>query len=202
MTAERADADGREDGREDGRDDGRDDAAAAAAQMGRPLRGQSRVASRCALDLPVVLEVNPDVDGAPFPTLYWLTCPLARARVSRLESGGAVRGFTARVAREPELAAACERTAAEYARRREALLPAESPVRERLRGGVGGVEGDGVKCLHAHYAHHRAGGHNPIGAEVARSVEPLDCARPCVRGDARNPSWTEPPTPSPTQGEA
>src|SRR5690606_26057582 len=53
------------------------DIAVAEAQLGRPLRGMRRVAHRCALGLPVVLEVDPVLeDGVPFPTLYWLSCPL------------------------------------------------------------------------------------------------------------------------------
>jgi hypothetical protein len=169
------------------------DAAAVAAQLGRPARGTWRVVSRCALRLPVVLEAHPVLeDGAPFPTLYWLTCPLARRRVSRLEQHGAVREWTDRLAREPALREAFERSRAHYAATRAALLPADSPDHDRLRGGVGGAE-DGVKCLHAHFAHARAGGPNPIGQAVSEAVEPLDCARPCVEGGVRSPRWREPP---------
>jgi exopolyphosphatase/guanosine-5'-triphosphate,3'-diphosphate pyrophosphatase len=37
---------------------------------------------------------------------------------------------------------------------------------------VGGTR-RGVKCLHAHYAFHLAGGDDPVGVEVARTVEPI-----------------------------
>lgn len=165
----------------------------AEVQLGRPLRGTSRVVDRCGLGLPVVLEVDPDHEGAPFPTLYYLTCPLARARISRLEAEGGVREYTARVADDPAFAAALEAARAAYVARREALLPEGSPARARLAGaGIGGARGEGVKCLHAHYAHARAGGPNPIGEEVARAIGPLDCERPCVRAGARNPAWREP----------
>jgi exopolyphosphatase / guanosine-5'-triphosphate,3'-diphosphate pyrophosphatase len=39
-------------------------------------------------------------------------------------------------------------------------------------GGVAGSRG-GVKCLHAHYANHLAGGADPVGAWVAERVEPV-----------------------------
>ena len=39
-------------------------------------------------------------------------------------------------------------------------------------GGIGGSR-LGVKCLHAHYAHHLAGGVNPVGAWVAERIEPV-----------------------------
>lgn len=173
-----------------------DPAPVAAIQMGRPLKGRSRVVKRCGLGLPVVLEVDPDHEGAPFPTLYYLTCPLARARVSHLEAEGGVRAYTARLEDDPTFAAAVEAAHAAYAARRDALLPPGSPIRARLVGcGVGGARGGGVKCLHAHYAHTCAGGANPVGAEVTAAIEPLDCDRPCVLDGARNPAWHRPPFP-------
>src|SRR5439155_21867497 len=39
-------------------------------------------------------------------------------------------------------------------------------------GGVGGTR-IGLKCLHAHYAYHLAGGEDPVGAWVAARVEPV-----------------------------
>ncbi|MBX3472352.1 MAG: DUF501 domain-containing protein [Planctomycetes bacterium] len=191
MTAERLPPD---DARADAPDhDHRDDVATVRAQLGRPARGRWQVASRCRLGLPVLLEAHPVLDdGAPFPTLYWLTCPLARRRVSRLEQQGGVRAWTERLERDPDLRAAFERAQADYAAARAARLPAGSPAHARLRGGVGGSEGGGVKCLHAHYAHARAGGDNPVGRDVAAQVEPLDCATPCVVAGQRSPGWREP----------
>lgn len=171
------------------------DRRAVEAQLGRPPRGTWRVVSRCGLDLPVVIEAHPLLeDGAPFPTLYYLTCPLARRRVSRLEQVGEVREWTARLESDAALRAGFDRAQAEYAARRAALLPEGHPARERLRGGVGGAE-HGVKCLHAHYAHARAGGDNPIGRDVARRVEPLACPSPCVVEGEKNPRWREPALP-------
>lgn len=168
------------------------DAAAVEAQLGRPARGAWRVASRCGLGLPVVIEAAPVLeDGSPFPTLYYLTCPLARRRVSRLEQRGEVREWTARLEADPALRAAFEAAQVDYAARRAALLPPGHPAGERLRGGVGGAE-RGVKCLHAHFAHARVGGPNPIGSDVAARIEPLECQAPCVAGGERNPRWREP----------
>lgn len=163
-----------------------------AAQLGRPLRGSSRVVSRCALKLPVVIQTHPALeDGRPFPTLYYLTCPLARARISRLEGAGWVRALTARLDEDPAFRAGMAAADKAYAEERASLLPPDSPQAPLLRGGVGGAVG-GLKCLHAHYAHRRAGGENPAGAWVAERIEPLDCASPCVVDGARNPAWREP----------
>jgi hypothetical protein len=155
------------------------------------MDGESRVVSRCALELPVVLEVEPELAGKPFPTLYYLVCPLARARISRLEQAGEVRELTQRVAEDEVFGAAFAATQEAYARERAEHVSPESPVAGRLRGGVGGST-VGVKCLHAHYAHGRAGRENPVADVVRDRVEPLNCAVPCVLGSQRNPRWKEP----------
>ena len=165
-----------------------------AAQIGRPSRAEISTLSRCHLDLPVVVQVPPLLeDGTPFPTLYWLTCPLAVRRISRVESGGGVKALDRRAKRVAEFGAALEAAHARYAAQRDALLP-ENP-RLQPSGGVAGAT-SGVKCLHAHYADTRAGNANPVGDLVSPWVEPLDCPVPCVidtgNNPALNPSWIEP----------
>jgi exopolyphosphatase/guanosine-5'-triphosphate,3'-diphosphate pyrophosphatase len=87
--------------------------------------------------------------------------------VARLESGGAIARFNELKASDAEFAEALERAHREYAQERAHDLP------EALDwGGVGGTR-RGVKCLHAHYANHLAGGLDPVGAEVASLVEPI-----------------------------
>lgn len=171
-----------------------DDEGIVAAQLGRPLRAATRAAHRCALGLPVVAEVPPFLDGGePFPTRYWLTCPLAHRRVARIEARGGVREAQARARDEPGFAAALAEAHARYAADRDALIDrAEGP---RPSGGVGGTA-RGVKCLHAHYADFLAGNENPVGADIHPEVGALSCALPCViRVDGatrRNPAWREP----------
>lgn len=161
-----------------------------AAQIGRPVRAPSTVVWRCHLQLPVVVEVPPFLeDGTPFPTRYWLSCPLAVRRVGRLESAGGVKRMERRAESDPEFGEALAAAHARYAAERDALVPAEAAIRPS--GGVGGAS-RGVKCLHAHYADHRAGNENPVGALVAPWVEPLDCGLPCVVDGVVNPSWREP----------
>lgn len=171
-----------------------DDQAVMAAQIGRPLRSASETVVRCHLGLPVVLRVPPILDdGTPFPTTYWLSCPLAQRRIGRLEAVGGVRAMEERADADPEFGRRLEAAHARYRAERDALgagLAGRLPT-----GGVAGAR-RGVKCLHAHYADHAAGHDNPVGAEVAVRVEPLDCASRCVtvRGDAvvLDPDWREP----------
>lgn len=164
-----------------------------ALQIGRPPRSVPQVMSTCHLGLPVAVQTPPLLeDGTPFPTRYWLTCPLAVRRVSRIESAGGVKRMDARSGSDPVFARRLQEAHLRYAARRDADLPPDA--RHRPSGGVAGSH-KGVKCLHAHYADHRAGNDNPVGEWTAARVEPLDCVAPCVvmqpEGPASNPDWTE-----------
>lgn len=157
---------------------GPDEAELAAQMIGRPLRGRSAAAVRCAWGLPAVLRVAPELDdGTPFPTLFWLSCPLARRAVGALEASGVMRDLSDRVTRDAALADAYGAAHERYIALRDQLGP-------RVPGdpSAGGMPGR-VKCLHAVYAHHLATRDNPIGAWVGEQIEPLACSAPCVRGD-------------------
>jgi len=172
-----------------------DDHDAVVGQLGRPLRSAIGVAARCHLGLPVVVTVPPLLDdGTPFPTRYWLTCPLARRRIGRLEADGGVAAAQHRIDTDPHFAAAYHRAMERYAAERDVLLDPAHPGPVPT-GGVGG-SGGGVKCLHAHYADHAAGNDNPVGAALAPEVDPFECVVPCVAVvDGRpgpNPEWSEP----------
>jgi hypothetical protein len=80
--------------------------------------------------------------------------------VSQLEADGGVRRAEAEIL-PSDVAAAHARYAAE----RDATIPADH-VGPRPSGGVAGTR-EGVKCLHAHYAYHLAGGDDPVGRWVA-----------------------------------
>lgn len=163
------------------------DATRAAKMIGRPLRGRSAAAVRCAWGLPAVLRVDPALDdGTPFPTTFWLACPLAVKHVSRLESEGVMEELTERVRSEPGLAASYRQAHKRYVALRDRLGP---PVPGDPS--VGGMP-DRVKCLHALYAHHLATGDNPVGAWVAERVEPMSCPGPCVSADHEaTAGWAE-----------
>jgi hypothetical protein len=138
-----------------------DDEATVTALLGRPPRGAFSVVVRDGAGVPVVLRNAPLLaDGTPMPTRYWLCGAEVREAVSRLEAAGGVREAEAAV--DPgELAEAHRRHAAE----RDAELP-PGHTGPRPSGGVGGTR-TGVKCLHAHYAWHLAGGDDPVGRWVA-----------------------------------
>jgi hypothetical protein len=168
-----------------------DDRQVVEVQIGRPLRADSTPVSRCHLGLPVVVRVPPILDdGTPFPTLYWLTCPLAVGRISRLEGAGGIRRLEQKAEVDPDFGNRLSEAHTSYEVERSALLaPGSSPAPS---GGVGGTR-TGIKCLHAHYAHARAGSDNPVGELVQDWIEPLDCTVPCVLDGETNPAWAPKP---------
>jgi hypothetical protein len=136
------------------------DRAAVEALLGRPVQGAFVVVVRHDDGSPVVLENAPFMDdGTPMPTRYWLVGEPERTIVSRLEAAGGVNQAEAEI--DPAvLAEAHER----YAELRDAAIPPDH-AGHRPSGGVGGTR-LGVKCLHAHYAWHLAGGDDPVGRWV------------------------------------
>jgi uncharacterized protein len=158
------------------------DVAVVTRQLGRPPRGMRAVAHRCPCGLPDVIETVPRLlDGAPFPTLFYLTCPRACAAASRLEAGGVMRAMADRLAADPDLAAAYLTAHRDYADRRD-MVAAAAGV-EPLPPGAATAGGmpDRVKCLHALVAHELAvPGINPLGREAILAMGEWWLAGPCV----------------------
>ena len=182
-------------------------------QLQRKLRGEVRVASRCPHGRVQVIATSPFLeDGTPFPTLFWLTCPLLQKAVSRMESGDLRVRLRERLESDAPFARALREAEEEYLRLRQEWaermgksVAARSAFAERE--GIGGTVPGGLKCLHAHLAHFLATGHNPVGAEVARELGRLQeeactgeclpftarrgrgggCAASVVQGDLREP---------------
>ncbi len=144
------------------------DLIAVREQLGREPTTPFAVVVRCTGGHPLVIRNVPlDAAGAPFPTTYWLTCPATGKAVARLEADGAIGRFNERFVSDPAFAAVLEAAHRAYAEDRARDLP------DALTwGGVGGTA-RGVKCLHAHYAFHLAGGEDPIGSWVGQQVEPV-----------------------------
>ncbi|MDG1267361.1 MAG: DUF501 domain-containing protein [Ilumatobacter sp.] len=134
-----------------------DDRARVAELLGRVPRGQFDVVVRDVTGDPVVVRNAPFLhDGTPMPTLYYLVGVELVKAVSRIEASGAV---------DEVEAALDEHAITEIHRRYERERDAEidpSHAGPRPSGGVGGTR-VGVKCLHAHVAHHLATGDDAIG---------------------------------------
>lgn len=159
------------------------DLDAVTSQLGRSPRSARAVAHRCPCGLPDVIETDPRLaEGAPFPTLYYLTCPRAISAVSRLEGAGAMREMTQRLSDDPELAAS-------YRRAHEAYVAARASIDDvpEIAGISAGGMPDRVKCLHVLVAHALAAGPgvNPLGDEALARLPDWWAGGPCV-GDTAN----------------
>jgi hypothetical protein len=140
------------------------DLDAVTALLGRTPEGRFEVVVRDASGGPVVIRNEPIMeDGRPMPTRYWLIGAAESRAVSTLEGGGGVRQAEAEI--DPALVADAH---ARYAAERDVHVPA-GWTGPRPSGGVGGTR-VGVKCLHAHYAWHLAGGDDPVGRWVAEHL--------------------------------
>ena len=158
-----------------------DDFTKVALLLGREPAGDFEVVVRDGSGGPAVIRNAPILcDGRPMPTRYWLVEERLRRLVGRLESEGGVRAAEAAVDAE-DLAAAHARYAAE----RDAAIP-DGHQGPRPSAGVGGTR-RGVKCLHAHYAWHLAGGDDPVGRWVAERLGPAAAASLAEGGVTRDP---------------
>jgi len=145
------------------------DLEAVRQQLGREPTTPFSVVARCTGGHPLVIRNRPlDAEGNPFPTIFWLTCPDAVKAVSRVES----EGWIARLADDPAIAASAAEAHRAYATERGEMLPGAEAW-----GGVGGTR-QGIKCLHAHYAYHLAGGDDAVGRWTAERVEPVHPSEP------------------------
>lgn len=129
----------------------------------------------------MVIESHPRLDdGSPFPTTFWLTCPLLIKRVSRLEAEGWMATVNERLG-SGALRAGLERAIARYRARRDS-----HEVIEERGAPPGGGPGK-VKCVHAHAAHELADPPNPVGALALALTGWPDCRVPCVEASETEP---------------
>ncbi|MDY0339861.1 MAG: DUF501 domain-containing protein [Coriobacteriia bacterium] len=137
-------------------------------QLGRSPRGRWRVVLRCSYGAPVVIATAPALGEAPFPTLYYLTCPHLVAGVAAVESAGGCARWRVRLADDPVLVARLRDADAAYRAARAVECGGDDSA-------VGvGIAGErdvcGVKCLHAHVAAYLAGIDDPLGESTVTGL--------------------------------
>ena len=140
-----------------------DDATVVSWQLGRPARPFRRVAARCAHGFPAVTEQAPfGVDGEPFPTTFYLTCPWLVSAVARVEADGGVQRFSEAAASDPALGRSLREADAEQRR-----------LRPELDVGIAGTRNrESLKCLHAHAAFALARPGYELGERILAEVDP------------------------------
>ncbi|WP_134322845.1 DUF501 domain-containing protein [Cumulibacter soli] len=152
-------------------------------QLRRSPRATRAVAHRCPCGMPDVVQTNPRTeDGAPFPTMYYLTCPRAASAIGTLEASGLMKEMTARLEEDAELAEKYQAAHEQYLATRDAIEPLGHEVT------AGGMP-TRVKCLHVLVAHSLAEGPgvNPLGDEALAMLPQWWAKGPCVDASAPLP---------------
>jgi len=152
-------------------------------QLGRIPRGLLGIECRCRYGYPQVVTVYPLIEGKPFPTIFWLTCPYLTKAIDHLEAEGWVKRMETRVRENQVLAARLQAAHLAYINERYRLLTEEDRVfleetgmsAALLEKGIGGTaDFNRVKCLHLHVAHALAR-ENPIGELILRALPKHAC---------------------------
>lgn len=113
-------------------------------------------------------------DGTPFPTLFWLTCPMLVKRASQLEGGGWMASLNEELTQNEALHGRLRTAVSHLLDRRD------RHARFVDSGAPPGGGPDRVKCLHAHIAHELSDAPNPVGSLALSAVSWPDCRVPCV----------------------
>ncbi|MCP4913059.1 MAG: DUF501 domain-containing protein [Oligoflexia bacterium] len=135
--------------------------------LGREPKGLYEVCRYNIEDQPAIIKVLPIVDNTPFPTLYWLCCPLLKKEISHIEKTGLIKEIESNLFREkPEMLASLKEDHERYRQQRFDLIKEASLKIEELdegkkkvlsESGIAGImDWNFIKCFHTHYAHHGA----------------------------------------------
>ena len=148
-------------------------------QIGKTPKGDFKVVKLCKFGFPQAIKNPPLVEGKPFPTTFWLTCPYLVKEVSRLEEAGYITKFEEKLKYNERFRRRYLKAHSFERMLRKPFIPKNvSPkIKKKLLSvGIGGIENPlGVKCLHLHLASYLGGVPNPIGEEVKKMLPALEC---------------------------
>lgn len=141
----------------------------------------------CPTNYPMIILVHPFYNQKPFPTIYWLSCPVLKEKIFELEDTGYIQELKQKKNQIDEFRNELDNSHRRYAQVRIKLLSknelenakkmSEDLFEMLMESGVAGIrEKEGIKCLHGHYADYIVGGNNPVGREVAKIIDvPSNC---------------------------
>lgn len=141
-------------------------------QLGREPEGAKEILVRDQFGAPRVVRVSPLVNGKPFGSFYWLSCPRLKKAIDGLEAQGVIQQIQTEILeKDDEFFERLKENHLSYIQDRLRYLEEDGlsdqvsdniwpSLKER---GVGGVQNfRSIRCLHMHYAHHLVSG-NVIG---------------------------------------
>jgi hypothetical protein len=122
----------------------------------------------------MAIESHPVMeDGSPFPTLFWLTCPVLAKRASGLESVGWMAEVGDLLSTDATLVERFSLTIDRYRARRDGHAVIDD------RGAIPGGGPERVKCVHAHIAHELSDPPNAVGSMALAEAGWPDCRVAC-----------------------
>lgn len=146
-------------------------------------------AFRCSHGYVQVVCCKPLLEGgAPFPTIYWLTCPHLDQLCARLEAQGAITEMQRLLeTKENEWLALhlryleIRKNLMSLSPLPKSLKPDSSLLKSLLTSGVGGIDfskaQSAPKCLHLQVGTWLGMGEHPLSAYFENNIVPLNCER-------------------------
>lgn len=145
-------------------------------QLKRKPLGVKRIVLSCEHGFPVVIENTCEINGKPFPTLFWLVCPKLCKEISHLEALGWIDRFEALICEDPEFEKAYIEAHDQVRELRDMNIKDENLRKVLSRLGTGGIRNlKSVKCLHLHVADYLAGIKNPVGERAFKMIDQPFC---------------------------
>jgi uncharacterized protein len=141
-------------------------------QLGREPEGVQEIPIRGKDGRPVVIRVRSMVRGKPFPNLFWLTDPILKKEIDKVEATGLIKNLENEILKaDEEFKSRLIQDHKNYIELRLKYMQEEEDLKdlrpeylEALKTkGIGGLSDySRVRCLHMHFAHYLVSG-NSVG---------------------------------------
>ncbi len=158
-----------------------------AGQLSGSAENVIKVIKYCPTNYPMVILVHPFYNDKPFPTIYWLSCPVIKEDIFKLEDTGYIEELKMKKNKTKDFRKELENAHNRYSKARIDILSkdelenakeiSEDLFNMLLKSGVAGIrDREGIKCLHGHFADYIITENNPVGREVAKKIDiPPNC---------------------------
>ncbi|MFW6121285.1 MAG: DUF501 domain-containing protein [Petrotogales bacterium] len=148
-------------------------------QLKRKIDNGFSIIKKCNWGYPQVIKSSLLKNNKPFPTVFWLTCPLLCKNVSRMEEKGMIKYFEEKLNRDGKMKKKFLEAHNSTQKLRNKSLPVDTPswVKEDMSvKGIGGTKKLlTIKCLHLQLANYLGGIENPVGKLLWESIAIKNC---------------------------
>ncbi len=148
-------------------------------QLKRKIDNSFSIIKKCNWGYPQVIRSSLLKNNKPFPTVFWLTCPLLSKNVSTMEEKGMIKYFEEKLARDEKMKKKFLEAHKSTQKLRNKLLQEDTPLwikKDMIIKGIGGTKKLlTVKCLHLQLANYLGGIENPVGRLLWESIDVVNC---------------------------